>query len=103
MAGPQLRDVGMFTVAADDAALQGHFPGDPIVPGVVVLERALEPLLQTLAAGAAVAAIPRLKFIGVVRPGEPVSVAGARQGARLRLRCTVAGQAVADGHVEIAE
>ena len=31
-----------FTIPADHPALPGHFPGQPIVPGVVVLDRVVE-------------------------------------------------------------
>ena len=36
-----------FSIPADHPSLPGHFPGQPIVPGVVVLERVLEAVLTS--------------------------------------------------------
>ncbi len=102
MAAETLQRVGTFTIAADDPCLQGHFPGHPIVPGVVILDHALTLLTGTLADAAAVAALPRLKFTGVVEPGECVVVSGTRQGSRLAFRCHVGERPVAEGQAEIA-
>ena len=78
-------------------ALDGHFPGHPIVPGVLLLDAALH------AAGlAAPVRIDQVKFSVVVRPGETlvlhVDGGGEGKGARLSLRHderTVAGVSLA--------
>ncbi len=55
-----------FTVASDHPSLAGHFPGNPIVPGVVLLDEAcarLEiPVMQLRA----------VKFLAPVCPGDAV-------------------------------
>jgi 3-hydroxymyristoyl/3-hydroxydecanoyl-(acyl carrier protein) dehydratase len=50
-------------IQADHPALPGHFPGDPIVPGVVLLDAVME-----LAGGRH---LPSAKFHSPLRPGEP--------------------------------
>ena len=35
--------MSVFRIAADHPCLPGHFPGQPVVPGVVVLDRVLAP------------------------------------------------------------
>ena len=51
------------TIGADHPALPGHFPGDPIVPGVVLLNEVLSALPGRMD-------IPWAKFHGPLRPGE---------------------------------
>ena len=53
-------------IAADHPAYTGHFPGEPILPGVVLLDAAVR------AAGAS--EILSAKFHAVVRPGEPLTL-----------------------------
>jgi 3-hydroxyacyl-[acyl-carrier-protein] dehydratase len=59
-------------IAADHPALAGHFPGYPIVPGVVLLDEALHAIEQTQPT--TIQAVPwhigTVKFHQVVRPGE---------------------------------
>jgi acyl-CoA synthetase (AMP-forming)/AMP-acid ligase II len=57
------------TIDATHPSLPGHFPGRPLGPGVLLLER-IEGLLRRHAV--AIAALTAAKFLRVVRPGEPL-------------------------------
>lgn len=68
--------------APDHPALAGHFPQQPIVPGVLLLDEALSAIERTaaqakLALGGTHWHIAQVKFHRLVRPGEA-----------LRLDCT---------------
>ena len=62
-------DAGIaLEIAADHPAFAGHFPGDPIVPGVVLLDEAMFALAR--ATGIVHNRIASAKFLRPVRPGE---------------------------------
>jgi 3-hydroxymyristoyl/3-hydroxydecanoyl-(acyl carrier protein) dehydratase len=93
-----MRGVGHFTIAPDHPALAGHFPGRPVVPGVVLLDEAFALLLQDRP-GELVAATPVVKFLRPVLPGEQVTLRWAAAGGpgSLGFTGTVAEQAVLRG------
>ncbi len=57
---------------ADDAYFQGHFPGFPLLPGVVQLGAARRLAAAVRGQGQALAQVRKMKFSGVIRPGERV-------------------------------
>jgi 3-hydroxymyristoyl/3-hydroxydecanoyl-(acyl carrier protein) dehydratase len=71
---------------ADSRCLDGHFPGNPIVPGAVILAWLAARLAAT---GRALARVERMKFQRVLLPGVPFEVrltsdaaGGATEGAK---------------------
>jgi 3-hydroxymyristoyl/3-hydroxydecanoyl-(acyl carrier protein) dehydratase len=62
-----------FTVSLDHPALPGHFPGNPIVPGVVILDEIVHLWLKAHP-GVRLAGVPAAKFLSVLRPGETCQV-----------------------------
>lgn len=59
-------------VSADAACLDGHFPGNPIVPGAVLLALAARELE---AEGFEVSKLGRMKFLQPLLPGRPLTIA----------------------------
>lgn len=64
-----------FTIPPEHPSLDGHFPGNPLVPGVVLLEETVERLGGSLGLGPAVA-VAGVRFLAPVRPGDRVTIAG---------------------------
>jgi len=88
-------------IATDHPAYAGHFPGQPILPGVVLLDAALHALAGVLGNPAASGQIKSAKFLSPVLPGEALMLhysASPAGGFRFEIRCgtrTVASGAVA--------
>jgi 3-hydroxymyristoyl/3-hydroxydecanoyl-(acyl carrier protein) dehydratase len=57
-----------FTVPHDHPSLAGHFPGNPVVPGVLLLDGAMDALHR--ACGVRIERLQRVKFMLSLRPGE---------------------------------
>ncbi|HEY3783928.1 MAG TPA: hypothetical protein VGL55_01455 [Steroidobacteraceae bacterium] len=63
-----------FPIAADHPTYAGHFPGAPVLPGVVLLDTLLQELAQSLERPAPRWQISSAKFLSAVRPGESLSL-----------------------------
>ncbi len=89
-----------LSFAADHPVGAGHFPGHPIVPGALLLDRVLDALAQTQGAAAAIAwEVRSAKFPAPVVPGQSVDVAcTAAAGGAWRIVASVA-----DARVLVAE
>lgn len=90
-----------LTIPPDHPAFAGHFPGNPVVPGVVLLDLAqcaVERALGRTVTGLAVA-----KFHRPLRPGETVRLQVTEAGDAARFVLELDGQKVADGRFLLAE
>ena len=95
-----MQQVGSFCIAHDHPSLPGHFPGQPIVPGVVLLDAAFA-LILARQPGCTVVGMPSVKFALPVRPGQDVEVSCDEGGDRIAFACTVDGQSVLRGLVTL--
>ncbi|TCW82206.1 beta-hydroxyacyl-ACP dehydratase [Burkholderia sp. SRS-46] len=64
-----------FTIPADHPALPGHFPGQPIVPGVVLLDHAITAIGAALNRPLHAWRLGSAKFPSPAAPGEPLDLA----------------------------
>lgn len=88
-----------FEIAHDHPALPGHFPGRPVVPGVVVLGRVLE-AIEAAHGPLGPLRLPQVKFVRPLLPGQAADIALDQAGeGRWRFRVTSAGGPVASGEV----
>ncbi|SAK78234.1 AMP-binding protein [Caballeronia ptereochthonis] len=87
-----------FTVPREHPALAGHFPGRPIVPGVVLLDHALDAIGSALGRSFDACRIESAKFLSPAEPGEALDIAfeTAASGA-IRFTIRAGERAVASG------
>jgi 3-hydroxymyristoyl/3-hydroxydecanoyl-(acyl carrier protein) dehydratase len=84
----------------DHAAAQGHFPGNPIIPGALLLSEALRAIETSLGKNLCPYQIRSAKFIRPVRPGERVSIDFSRRDEkRISFSCKVGASTVLAGEV----
>lgn len=99
------RSAGRFLIPADHPCLPGHFPGQPLVPGVVLLDAAFALVESGLGEPARVVdGVISAKFLVPVRPDQPVDVRyGLTRTGRVGLACHVGGTLVLQATVGLAE
>lgn len=64
----------LFTIMPRHPALAGHFPGMPVVPGVVLLDETLLAIGAALGADLSACRIASVKFLSPVLPGQSIEV-----------------------------
>lgn len=88
----------------DHPASQGHFPGDPIIPGAVLLNEALQAIGAGLDPGAPLFRIRSAKFLYPARPGDRMLIEFSRTAAgEIRFTCAVEGRPVMTGQVTCSD
>ena len=70
---------GKYTVKGDEFFLQGHFPGYPVVPGVILCEIMAQSCVLLLGDGLKghipfYAGLDKVRFKNQVRPGDTIEV-----------------------------
>ena len=86
-------------IAADHAAFAGHFPGRPIVPGVLLLD--LAQLELQSATGLQPQGLAFAKFLSPAVPGETLSLDYQIDGTVLRFDIHCEARKVATGRFVI--
>ncbi|WP_175750290.1 acyl-CoA synthetase family protein [Burkholderia pyrrocinia] len=87
-----------FTIPADHPALPGHFPGHPVVPGVVLLDHAIHAIGAALNRPMHAWRLGSAKFLSPVAPGEPLDLAfDASASGAIRFTLRAGSRDVATG------
>ncbi len=92
-------------IPLDHPAFAGHFPGQPLLPGVSLLAEVQEAVMRDPALAAQVGATPRLgaaKFLSPVRPGSTLTIRFGASATAVRFEVAVGERTVAAGHFERA-
>jgi 3-hydroxymyristoyl/3-hydroxydecanoyl-(acyl carrier protein) dehydratase len=97
-----------------DPVFAGHFPGNPVMPGVLLIEAAAQTAGVMLGAGLAeppavalLAAVNHFKFVERVKPGDTIEVETTLKLEALGMAVVAAtirvdGQVVASGEISVA-
>lgn len=87
----------LFRVDGDHPAFQGHFPGDPVLPGVVQVDWALRMAEARLGPLGPFLGLDRVKFLAPIRPGDTVELRLALKGGVLAFRYAGCGGVLSSG------
>ena len=106
---PGERIVALKNVTMNDPHLQDHFPGNPIMPGVLLLEAMAQAsgLLLPEGSSAFLAQVKEARFRHPVAPGDQVRIEAVRRGNlgavhRFEIQASVAGLVVAEAEIVLA-
>jgi 3-hydroxymyristoyl/3-hydroxydecanoyl-(acyl carrier protein) dehydratase len=75
--------------ADDHPTAAGHFPGNPIIPGALLLDSVLQAI-----AGDGIAApctIRAVKFLRPVRPGDSIRISWREERGETHFQCVLTG------------
>jgi len=89
-------------VGADHPALPGHFPGAPLAPGVVLLERVLQSAEQWLGRPLTLKSLSQAKFTAPLLPECNAVLRLQLRGSELRFTIT-ADTTIAQGVLQLAQ
>ena len=85
-------------IAASHPALPGHFPGHPVVPGVVLLDAVAAALPQHVGVALHVTGFPVVKFLAPLLPEQEFEVLfSAKRAGQMTFEIVASGEKLATG------
>ena len=84
----------------DHPSARGHFPGNPVIPGALLLSETLRAIEETLNIKLSPGRLATAKFLHPTRPGDSVRIefSGPANGA-IKFACSVGAVTVLTGFV----
>ena len=107
---PGTEATGEVTFATEDPMFSGHFPGNPIVPGVILTEALAQVagIAGSSEKGFLLSSIRAMKFPSAARPDEKILLRARKTGSlgglhQFSVSAEVDGRIVAEGQVVLNE
>jgi 3-hydroxyacyl-[acyl-carrier-protein] dehydratase len=95
-----MSDETTVMIAKDHPSLKGHFPGNPVVPGVVILGAVVDVLRKGMGPDVQVVGASTLKFLSPLRPNETMVISlDTDCSGEVAFTCSSAGRAIASGRL----
>jgi 3-hydroxyacyl-[acyl-carrier-protein] dehydratase len=90
----------ILRLPAQHPCVEGHFPGNPIIPGAVLLDEILAAIERAREQPAAAWVVKSVKFLRPVRPGDELALEfTVASGGDIRLRGRIGAMEVVTGLV----
>ncbi len=91
------RRTSRFMIGDSHPSLAGHFPGRPLVAGVIVLEE-VQNAISSFWPGLVFSSLPQVKFVSPLLPGEWAEIELVRiEASQFDFRVTRDGALIASG------
>jgi 3-hydroxyacyl-[acyl-carrier-protein] dehydratase len=90
-------------VGVDHPSLPGHFPGAPLVPGVVILDEVLEALTEWRE-NSQLTGVRTVKFLAPLKPEQPFTIsfsAKTKIAAEVYFCCRAEDRVIVEGRLEV--
>jgi 3-hydroxyacyl-[acyl-carrier-protein] dehydratase len=90
-------------IRADHPSLAGHFPGAPLVPGVVILDEVLEAVIEWRE-NLQLTGVRTVKFLSPLKPEESFTIYLSTQtetAGDVNFCCRVQGRVIVEGRLEV--
>jgi 3-hydroxyacyl-[acyl-carrier-protein] dehydratase len=92
------------TISAGHPSLPGHFPGTPIIPGVVILDEVFA-AVNEWREDARITVIEAVKFLVPLKPEQPFTIclsSGKKARDEVDFRCRVEDRVIVEGRLQIS-
>jgi len=90
----------VISIGPDHPALPGHFPGHPVVPGVLVMDEVIETLRECCGQALVVTGVPSVKLSSPLLPGERLTIEIVQEDSdTAAFICRVGHRSVAAGSI----
>jgi 3-hydroxymyristoyl/3-hydroxydecanoyl-(acyl carrier protein) dehydratase len=89
--------------AADHPTAAGHFPGNPIIPGAVLLDDVVRVIAAAYKQTAEQGALQGVKFLAPLRPGDTLEIRWNEMHSQgIKFECLQAGKRALSGTLRLS-